>query len=228
MSVRPPKLATHMLMRFLPDELKEPVLGDLEEAFAKKAHSKSLIERRCWYWHQAFSTSFYYITQMQKVFIMLLISVLFFGLMTYLAMWLSGDVHAFFDLPSLIITLPPALLFTLGATSAGSVHRAFSVLFSGHADRAIDVKTSVRVFDILGNVSLWIGGVMTVLGWVAIGAQLDDITLLGEAFAVSVLTVLYAMIIKIMCYVASERVKHIGEMFASGTVATSGASANEG
>ncbi|MBU3023645.1 hypothetical protein [Aestuariibacter sp. A3R04] len=68
---------------------------------------------------------------------MFVFSVLFFVALTVLAMMLSGNTGAFLDVPSLILTLPPALVFTVAVTSVGNVKEAFSSLLSSHAESIV-------------------------------------------------------------------------------------------
>ncbi len=211
MNQHSPKSARLLLEFILPEHLIEPVLGDLEEEFNHRATSQTLLKRQLWYWRQALTTTFHFINHTQKALIMFLISVVFFGSLTFLAMYLGGGVGAFMDLPSFIITLPPALLFTLAVTSKASFGQAFNIVLSGHADSLKQVRTSLMVFSVLGNTSLWIGALMTVVGWIAIGSQLTDIEVFGRAFAISILTMFYALVIKLICYVACQRITYIGE-----------------
>tara|TARA_Y100001968_G_scaffold307808_1_gene325976 strand:- start:1376 stop:2035 length:660 start_codon:yes stop_codon:yes gene_type:complete len=207
----PPRIAEALLERVLPVDLKEPLLGDLEEEFQQIQFNQSKQACQIWYWRQALLTSFHFFNQTQKALIMFAFSVLFFAALTIFAMELSGGTSMFFDVPSLIITLPPALVFTLAVTSPGNVKQAFSCLFSGHVESLKQVKNSVMVFDVLGTSCLWLGALMTLLGWVAMGSSIEEVAVIGPAFAVSVLTLMYAMGIKLVCYVASQRIIYLGQ-----------------
>ena len=207
----PPRIAEALLEKVLPADLKEPLLGDLEEEFQQIQFNQSKQACQIWYWRQALLTSFHFFNQTQKALIMFAFSVLFFAALTIFAMELSGGSSMFFDVPSLIITLPPALVFTLAVTSPGNVKQAFSCLFSGHVDSLRQVKSSAMVFNVLGNSCLWMGALMTLLGWVAMGSHIEDVAVFGPAFAVSVLTLLYAMGVKLVCYVAAQRIMFLGQ-----------------
>ena len=207
----PPRIAEALLERVLPVDLKEPLLGDLEEEFQQIQFNQSKQACQIWYWRQALLTSFHYFNQTQKALIMFAFSVLFFSALTIFAMELSGGTSMFFDVPSLIITLPPALVFTLAVTSPGNVKQAFSCLFSGHVESLKQVKNSVMVFDVLGTSCLWLGALMTLLGWVAMGSSIEEVAVIGPAFAVSVLNLMYAMGIKLVCYVDSQRIIYLGQ-----------------
>lgn len=211
----PPRLAEALLEKVLPVQLKEPVLGDLEEEFHQIQLSRSKQACQLWYWRQALITSFHYANQTQKALIMFVVSVVLFAALTLFAMELSGGVAMFVDVPSIIITLPPALAFTIAVTSVADFKRALGNLLSGHVDSLRQVKSSVKVFDVLGNTSLWLGGLMTLLGWVSMGSHIKEVEVIGPAFAVSILTFMYAMGIKVVCYVAAQRLTHLGDSLAS-------------
>src|SRR5215510_10024969 len=51
---QPPVLARRLLLWFLRDDLKEEVLGDLEEGFHSAIKEKSLLTARIKYWYQVF------------------------------------------------------------------------------------------------------------------------------------------------------------------------------
>jgi len=216
MSQSSPKTARLILEFALPEHLKEPVIGDLEEEFNHRSTSQTLFSCQLWYWRQATTTAFHFINHTKKAILMFLLSVIFFGLLTYFAMYLGGGISAFFDLPSIVITLPPALLFTLAVTSKTSFGQAMSILFSGHANSLKQVRESLMVFNVLGNTSLWLGGLMTVVGWISIGSHLTEIAAFGQAFAISILTLFYALVIKLVCYVACQRITFIGESLSPG------------
>lgn len=211
----PPKLAEALLEKVLPEQLKEPLLGDLEEEFHHIRITRSEQSCRLWYWRQAFITSFHYANQTQKALIMFVVSVVLFAALTLFAMELSGGIAMFVDLPSIIITLPPALAFTIAVTSVADFKQAFGSLLSGHVDSLRQVNSSVKVFEVLGNTSLWLGGLMTLLGWVSMGSYIKEVEVIGPAFAVSILTFIYAMGIKVVCYVAGQRLAHLGDTLAS-------------
>ena len=207
----PPRIAEALLEKVLPADLKEPLLGDLEEEFQQIQLKQSKQACQVWYWRQALLTSFHYFNQTQKALIMFAFSVLFFVALTIFAMQLSGGASMFFDVPSLILTLPPALVFTLAVTSTGNVKQAFGCLLSGHVESVRQIRSNALVFDVLGTSCLWLGAIMTLLGWVAMGSGITDVAVFGPAFAVSILTLLYAMGVKLICYVAKQRVIYLGQ-----------------
>jgi putative ABC transport system permease protein len=51
--IGPPQAAVRLLSRLLPAELREPFLGDLEEAYREVAAVRGTRAARWWYWHEA-------------------------------------------------------------------------------------------------------------------------------------------------------------------------------
>ncbi|HEY7566058.1 MAG TPA: permease prefix domain 2-containing transporter, partial [Gemmatimonadaceae bacterium] len=56
----PPRLARRLLARALPDDVREPVDGDLLELFSRRSAQYGITRARLWYWMQvaSFSTRF--------------------------------------------------------------------------------------------------------------------------------------------------------------------------
>lgn len=205
--MKPPRLAEQLLHWALPEELREPVLGDLEEEFSQRLTSNANTAVT-WYRRQALKSSWQFMQKTKQGLLMLLLSLLIFFGFTVMAMVMSGDLTMFFDIPSLLIVLPIALAFTIAASTWQGFTTAFTHLFSEEGEFELQqLQVSKQVFTMLGNISLWLGGTMTVLGWVAIGSNLDDFSFFQYAFAVSILTVLYAMLVKVLCYFAAQRIE---------------------
>lgn len=206
-NLQPPKFAEQVLQWSLPEELKEPILGDLEEEFIQQLSINPISAHR-WYRRQAFKSAWQFIRQTKRKLIMFLLSILVFIGFTIMGMWMAGGVTMFIDIPSILILVPASLAFTVAASSWSQFKSAFvHAMEPDSANSAIELKVSKRILGMFGNVSLWIGFAMTVLGWVAIGSNLDDVSQFGPAFAVSILTVLYALFIKIVCYVFAEKIE---------------------
>lgn len=208
----PPKLANRFLIWALPDHLVEPVLGDLFEEFQQRISSASMIEAKFWYWLQAMKSGLHFMLKTQRGFVMFIFSVLLFLGLIILAMVLGGDVGMFVNIPSVLIVFPPAIAFTYAATSGAAVKQAFALLFSGHVGEEEQIyEVSKRVFSVLGNSSVLLGFFMTLLGWIAMASNIDDMRAFGPALAVSLLTLLYGMGIKVICYVAEQKIQTLSE-----------------
>ena len=205
--MRPPRLSEQLLTWALPEELKDPILGDLEEEFSYR-QSINANQAISWYRRQAIKSSWQFIQKTKRGLLMLLLSLLIFFGFTIMAMFFAGDPTMFMDIPSVLIVVPVAFAFTIAASSWQHFKSAFSHLFSEEVNiDSKQLKISQQVFTMLGNISLWLGGAMTVMGWIAIASNLDDIAAFQYAFAVSILTVLYAMLIKVLCYFAAQRIQ---------------------
>lgn len=204
---QPPKLAEQLLQWSLPEQLKEPVLGDLEEEFIQQL-SNNPAQAHSWYRRQAVKSAWQFIRQTKRGLMMFLLSMLIFIGFTLMGMVMSGGITMFIDVPSFLILIPAALAFTIAASSWQKFQAAFIHLLNiDEVDSVQDLHISKQIFAMLGNISLWIGFAMTVLGWIAIGSNLDDPSSFGPAFAVSILTVLYALFIKIVCYVFGQKIE---------------------
>ena len=136
---------------------------------------------------------------------------LFLGLILF-AMILGGDVGMFVNIPSILIVFPPAIAFTYAATSGEAVKQAFAFVLSGKTGEEEQAYTlSRRVFTVLGNTSVWLGFFMTLIGWVAMASNMKDMKAFGPAFAVSILTLMYAVGFKVICYVAEQKIQTLSE-----------------
>lgn len=145
-----------------------------------------------------------------------LFSIVVFG--TFLLLAVAFDVHSaslqlglvsyFLDLPSLVIVLIPALFFAAAATSWRGVGRGLRLVFGGGAKSSgAEVIESARMFRVFGNVSLLMGFLGTFVGAVLMLQNLSEISALFPATAVSLLTTLYGMELKLLCYVAEMSVR---------------------
>ncbi|UAA39339.1 hypothetical protein KIH87_02950 [Paraneptunicella aestuarii] len=213
---QPPRLASRFLEWALPDYLVEPVLGDLSEEYFQRLTSQDEgtkgAHAALWYWRQAIKSGCYFLFQTQRGLLMFIFSVLLFLGFMYLAMFLSGGVDLFINVPSFLVVFPAAIAFTYGATSVQSVSKAFSILLSGSTlEDAQTYRQSKRVFGILGNSAMLIGFFMTLLGWVAMAASVQDIKILGLSLAVSLLALLYALGLKVLCFVAEHKIQSLSE-----------------
>lgn len=206
--ILPPKLSSQFLNWSLPAELRDPIMGDLDEEYIQQLLNNPA-KADSWYRNQAVRSALQFIWKTKRGLFMLLISLLVFIGFTLMGMWFSGGVDMFIDIPSVLIVIPAAVAFTIAATSWQRCTQAITHFVSQETDFAQqDLVISKQVFSMFGNVTLWLGSAMTVLGWIAIGSNLDDPSSFGPAFAVSVLTVLYAMLIKIVCYVAEQKIQY--------------------
>ena len=93
--------------------------------------------------------------------------------------------------------------------------RAVSLLFGNKTGLQQDVySTSRRVFNLLGNIALLLGFFTTLIGAVAIASNTgpaEFTQVIGPAVGVSLLTLLYALAIKVVCYAAEHKVQSLAD-----------------
>jgi len=210
--LQPPKMASKFLSWALPQSLVEPILGDLSEEYLARYSNRHPIQAKVWYWRQAIKSGIQFMFKTQRGFVMFIFSILLFLGLTCLAMALGGSVGMYADIASILVVFPPAIAFAYASTSAQDVSRAFAILLaSDTSQNEQDYKVSRRVFSVLGNSGLMLGIFMTLIGWVAMGSNMEDMTHFGTAFAVSILTLVYGLGLKMMCYVAEQKLQALSE-----------------
>lgn len=207
---QPPRLIEKFLHWSLPEELKEPVLGDLAEEYSELLAIQPM-RANYWYTRQALRTSLQFLTQTRRGVIMFLLSVVVFIGFVVMTMIQGGDLSMFANFPSLLVVIPPAIFVTLAATSKQARSNAWSLLFS----EAIELDTSKlkaakHVFTILGNMSMLMGYIGVVINAVAMASNIEPELFgqhFGPAFAVFMLTLFYALLIKALCYAAEAKIQ---------------------
>lgn len=204
--LHPPRAISGFLSWALPASIREPVLGDLEEAFGDKYQKHGMLSANLWYLRQALCSGFSFMLQTQRSVVMFILAMIFFLLMTLFAMHISSGVSLFIDIPTFLIVFPPALILTCAATSYGEVKRAFGILIN--ANRSYNhehYKRSILVFSTLGNTGLILGMFMMLIGVIAIGNVIEDFSSFAPALSVAILSLLYGVAIKLLSYVAQQK-----------------------
>lgn len=210
---QPPKAANKFLTWALPDNIVEPVLGDLSEEYFQQVANNSLLKAKLWYWRQALKSGFQFVLKTQRGFVMFVFSILLFLVIAFMAMLLGDAFDFFFDIPSLLIVFPPAIAFAYAATSKADVSNAFSLLLGSNSEQNEQTyRSAKRVFSVLGNSGFVLGVFMTLIGWVAMGSNMEDMTHFGTAFAISILALIYGIALKMVCYVAEQKIQTLSEL----------------
>jgi chemotaxis protein MotA len=206
----PPALSEKLLSWCLPEELKDPILGDLAEEYLTKQSHTSL-QANYWYNRQALRTSLQFITKTRRGFIMFILSILVFSAAIIMAMVMSGHYTMFINVPSLLIVIPPALLITFACSSKQTVKQAFHFTFSERVDfDKGELLCAKKVFNLLGNMNMLMGWIGLVIGAIAIASNIEPEVFsiaIGPALAVCFLTVFYALIVKALCYAAEAKIQ---------------------
>lgn len=208
----PPKLPTRFLSWCLPNSLKETVLGDLAEEFnALRTKQSSQTQANYWYCRQCLRSGLQFLWSYRRGLLMFIFSFIAFIALTLWGMWLGGEISMFWNFPSFLLVIPPAILFAIGATSTDELKFALSLLIDDDkTPTAHQAKIASRLFCVMGNSALLLGVLMTLLGWVAMASNIEPESfenVFGLAFAVSVLTSMYAIGFKILCYVADQKIQ---------------------
>ncbi len=104
----------------------------------------------------------------------------------------GGGFEHFLDYPSLIFVLPGSIAILIMGFSLNEISNAFSHAFGKEGDREQLQKSAY-----FWKSSIWIlNGIAflgTLIGWIAMGANLSEITAIGPSFSVSILTNLYGL-----------------------------------
>lgn len=120
----PPKIASKFLSWALPENLVEPILGDLSEEYLQRVSNNQLMEAKIWYWRQALNSGvlFKFMSVKNSLFkadlsqiISLAYGLIIFSIMLLLISWLS-NVNNF---EGFTINIQQAL-------EQGSVHHALT------------------------------------------------------------------------------------------------------
>ena len=116
----------------------------------------------------------------------------------------------FLDAPSLILVLPVAILFGISATSWRTYGRCWTYTLGGAKLVSISEANSVaRCLKVMGDVSLIMGLIGTFLGTVFTFQNLTQDSNLGQELTVASLTLAYGIVLKLVSYVAEQRVRNL-------------------
>ena len=116
----------------------------------------------------------------------------------------------FLDAPSLILFLPVAILFGISATSWRTYGRCWTYTLGGAKLVSISEANSVaRCLKVMGDVSLIMGLIGTFIGTVFTFQNLTQDSNLGQELTVASLTLAYGIVLKLVSYVAEQRVRNL-------------------
>ncbi|BFT31201.1 hypothetical protein D210916BOD24_23770 [Alteromonas sp. D210916BOD_24] len=207
---RPLGWSGQLLQWVLPNELKEPILGDLEEEFLSRAQINPQSAMR-WYRQQALRSAFQFLWKTKRGFMMFLLSLLVFTGLTLMALVLGGGVDMFIDIPSALLVFIPSVLFAVAATSSQALTNGVNALLNEDVQFDKQVLTNAQLsFRVLGQTAVLTGIFSSLIGAIAIGSNLEAeqfSTAFGPAFAVCILTLTYGFGLKTVCYVAEQKLQ---------------------
>lgn len=145
-----------------------------------------------------------------------LLSCLIFGAILFLAITLdTGKMRFYFrnftfflDFPALIFVFAPTIAFAIAATSLNTFRQSILFTFTGRIPGdAQGVKILVRYFRVIGNSSILVGVLGTLLGAVLLLQNMVSPKQVPLALAVALLTLVYGLAMKILCYAAEMAVR---------------------
>lgn len=212
-NVLPPMIAKSILSFFLPETLRDPILGDLEEEYALRAgDSDSLMRVNRWYWWQVLKSSCLFLWQQRGAGMAYLLSVIFFVLAIFLAL-VTADFGLWLISPPIIIFIvPTSLLLGIGATSSQTARNAFRLSFSSSCDHSAQtINDACRFLHVTGNQFLLVAGVAFFLGAIQILINFSQnpelISNSSHYFRIGIalIPLFYGLIFKCLFYSAEQK-----------------------
>lgn len=210
----PPKLAISLLGISLPLNVREAIIGDLSEEFLQqRLPAKGKLAADLWFWKQTLLATYEYLNKQPGGMMAFIISIFIFVIVTLMAMWMAGDeLSIFIDVPSFIVTIPPAIAFGIAASSIQSMKLCVKLCISEQGNiEPTAIKSAIRFARVTGNSVMYLSAIFTLVGAVAIASNVKAEVfgeVFGPAFAVCVLVLFYGFMLKLLCYVAEQRIMH--------------------
>jgi len=202
-----PDYIVSMIDWCVPFDLQEAIKGDITEGLFNRL-TKDKLSAYIWLCRQIITIFWHFSPSTQKgSFMFMFISILVSGII-FMTFWLGGSLQMFFDLPSLIIVMVPALVAPFLTLSKKEIVDAFKALFDSNTPPD-NADTYQKVFEIMDKVAMLMGCFGVISGAITIAGTVnaDDFgQIFGPAFAVMALTLLYSLIIKVFCYFAILRI----------------------
>jgi hypothetical protein len=164
-----------------------------------------------WYTRQALFTNLQFSTKIKRRLIIFLLGIIVFISMTSMAMVMSGEIMMFVNVLSFLIVVPPALILTFASSLKQSRNNAFRVLFSEDLNlNQEELNAAKQLFTTFANMNMLMGCIGVIIGAVAIASNIEAKAfsqIFGPAFAVCVLILLDALLIKALCYAAEAKIQ---------------------
>ncbi|MFT5163390.1 MAG: hypothetical protein ACI9FJ_001985 [Alteromonadaceae bacterium] len=208
----PPKVAQILLHWVLPANIRDQVIGDLFEEFNLLIDdNQNVAQADYWFWQQSARTALLYLWKERGGIMAFVVSIAVFFGFSMMAMWLGGGMFMFVDIPSFLIVVPPAVAFGIAASSVKAAKEALAFAFVDQLEvDSKDAQDACRFLKVTGNTAAYLGFFTTLIGWVAMGNNISAAEFgnsIGPAFAVSILTVIYGMAVKLLCYTAEQKLQ---------------------
>lgn len=128
-----------------------------------------------------------------------------------IAMMLGGELSMFFNLPSVMIIIPPALVFGISVTSFASMKMCIKLCVSEQPEVSErEVCLAMKFARVTGNSAIYMGIISIFIGAISMASNIKaDVfhDIIGPATAVCLLGIFYASILKTVCYLAEQKIE---------------------
>jgi hypothetical protein len=202
-----PSYITSIIAWCVPFDLQEAIKGDIAEGLFNRLIKGNLLAY-IWLCKQIIAILWHFSPATQRGSLMFIFGSILVSGIILMTFWLGGSLQIFFDLPSLIIVMVPALIAPFLTLSKDNVFDAFKILFDSNTSPD-NLETHQRVFETMDKTAMLMGWFGVISGSIAIAGNVNVDSfeqVFGPAFAVMALTLLYALIVKVFCYFAVLRI----------------------
>ena len=212
LQIAPPLLATKLMEWILPADIREHLIGDLyEEFYQLQAEESVLISPRYWFWQQSIRSVLLYMWKERGGLMAFVVSLLIFMGITLMATILAGRIELFIDWPSILMVIPPAIAFGVASSSDQSSISSVKLAFVDQLEVSKqEALSACRFLQVTATTALYLGFFATMIGWVAMAANIKSENFsvdFGPSFAVSILTIIYGVALKLICYTAEQKIQ---------------------
>lgn len=209
-----PRRMEKLLYLLLPRELRDPLMGDLQEEFiGEVAAGYSISKARWWYRRQVLKSIRYYIFKRRGDIMFFLLSVLVFVGLSILAGLAGTGLRLIINIPSLIGVVVPSFFFAVTATSLRSWRTCLKLLlFNPDCAEKREVSECSRFLRVFGNMCVVMGFYFSLLGVMQLLTGMDfesaGTGVVYNAASVALLALFYGIGIKSIFYVADQRLQN--------------------
>ena len=119
-----------------------------------------------------------------------------------------GDLRYFLDLGSLVIVLPPTIVFAIGAYSWETYGKTWSIPFGNpeNCEQSELVEVN-KCLNFMGNMSVVMGIIGTFIGVILLLNFLQQGVDISRAIAIAVISLFYGILFKALFMFASSKVE---------------------
>lgn len=209
----PPSLACKILSLTIPLAVRDALIGDLVEEYREdRLPNMGRPGATVWFWKQTLLASYEYLNKQQGGVMAFLFSVIFFFAILTMLMLFSGEMSMFANWPSLVGVIPPAIVIGVACTSMDSMKLCIKLVISeqGGEERA-HILAAQRFAKVTGDTSILLGIIGTLIAFIAIATNIQPerfSEVFGQAFAVSMICPLYAVIFKVILFTMDKRIEN--------------------